>query len=358
MSNLTSLQFIDIGQKCFNGADAFSLIGMVDRIIWRIDLPQLQSVKLNNNAFQNTKSFEMTNLTSLQSIDIGQKCFNGASSFSLIGRFEWMKWEIDLPLLQSVKLGYSAFGGTGSFAMSNLTSLVSIEFDGVCFKSASSFSLTGIIEWMKWEIDLPLLQSVKLGDDAFFNTISFAISNLTSLVSIEFGGLCFYEAPSFSLIGIIERMKWEIDLPKLQSVKLGNSAFENTRSFAISNLTSLVSIEFGQWCFKSASLFSLTGIIERMKWEIDLPKLQSVKLGNNAFRGDSNRKTTNEYPYNYNNTMIMKSDSNWQNVFSDLPSLISFVGVGSGNYRFFGSVVIESIISMILFSRHSFTAIQ
>ena len=52
------------------------------------DLPQLQSVKLNNNAFQNTKSFEMSNLTSLQSIDIGQKSFNGASSFSLIGIVE------------------------------------------------------------------------------------------------------------------------------------------------------------------------------------------------------------------------------------------------------------------------------
>ena len=91
------------------------------------------------------------------------------------------------------------------------------------------------------------------------------MSNLTSLVSIEFGGVCFYEAPSFSLIGIIERMKREIDLPKLQSVKLGNSAFENTRSFAMSNLTSLQSIEFGQWCFEEASSFSLTGIIERMK---------------------------------------------------------------------------------------------
>ena len=42
----------------------------------------------SNNAFQNTKSFEMTNLTSLQSIDIGQNCFNGASSFSLIGMVE------------------------------------------------------------------------------------------------------------------------------------------------------------------------------------------------------------------------------------------------------------------------------
>ena len=53
-----------------------------------IELPQLQSVRLGDNAFQNTKSFEMSNLTSLQSIDIGQKCFNGANAFSLIGIVE------------------------------------------------------------------------------------------------------------------------------------------------------------------------------------------------------------------------------------------------------------------------------
>ena len=52
------------------------------------DLPQLQSVMLNNYAFQNTKSFEMSNLTSLQFIEFGQSCFNGASSFSLIGMDE------------------------------------------------------------------------------------------------------------------------------------------------------------------------------------------------------------------------------------------------------------------------------
>ena len=197
------------------------------------------------------------------------------------------------------------------------------------------------------------------------------MSNLTSLQSIEFGQWCFGGdnnnrggASSFSLIGLIERMKWEIDLPLLQSVKLGYEAFWRTRSFAMSNLTSLQSIEFGQYCFGGdyygsggASSFTLIGIVERMKWEIDLPLLQSVKLGDLAFLGDYNRKTINEYPYNYNNTMTMKSDSNWQNVYLDLPSLISFVG-GRGNYLYFGSVIFESTISLALFSRYSFTVIQ
>ena len=264
----------------------------------------------------------MSNLTSLQSIEFGNSCFYSASSFSLIGIIERMKWEIGLPQLQSVKLGNGAFENTESFGMSNLTSLVSIEFGQYCFYSASSFSLIGIIERMNWEIDLPILQSVKLGYYAFKNTKSFAMSNLTSLQSIEFGEWCFNGASSFSLIGIIEWMKWEIDLPLLQSVKLGDEAFYYTGSFAMSNLTSLQSIEFGQYCFGGnyygsggASSFSLIGIIEWMEWEVDLPLLQSVKMGDYAFRGDSNRKTTNEYPYNYNNTMIMKSDSNWLNIY-------------------------------------------
>ena len=218
---------------------------------------------------------------------------------------------------------------------------------------------------MKWEIDLPLLQSVKLGDYAFHGTKSFGMSNLTSLQSIDFGENCFNGATSFSLIGNIERMNWEIDLPLLQSVKLGNYAFEDTKTFAMSNLTSLQFIVFGQNSFKGnyyngggTSSFSLIGIIEWMNWEIDLPLLQSVKLVDDAFRGDSNRKTTNEYPFNYNNTMIMKSDDICETWITDLPSLISFVGRGSENYRFFGSVVIESTISKIPLSRCSFTAIQ
>ena len=63
-------------------------------------------------------------------------------------------------------------------------------------------------------------------------------------------------------------MELEIDLPLLQSVKMGSGAFRNTETFAMSNLTSLQSIEFGEWCFggseyvAGATSFSLIGIIE------------------------------------------------------------------------------------------------
>ena len=43
--------------------------------------------------------------------------------------------------------------------------------------------------------------------------------------------------------------------------------------------------------------------------ESDLPSLQSIQLGNNALQGDSGdkRKMIVEPPYNYRNTMTMRS---------------------------------------------------
>ena len=59
-------------------------------------------------------------------------------------------------------------------------------------------------------------------------------------------------------------MNSKIALPQLQSVKLGDYAFRNTKSFVMSNLTSLPSIEFGVESFISASSFSLIGMVERI----------------------------------------------------------------------------------------------
>ena len=42
----------------------------------------------------------------------------------------------------------------------------------------------------------------------------------------------------------------------------------------------------------------------------DLPKLQSIQLGESALNGDSrdDRKTIRTEPYNYNNTLTMRSE--------------------------------------------------
>ena len=42
----------------------------------------------------------------------------------------------------------------------------------------------------------------------------------------------------------------------------------------------------------------------------DLPKLQSIQIGGGALHGDyrDNRKTISDKPYNYKNTLTMRSE--------------------------------------------------
>ena len=45
----------------------------------------------------------------------------------------------------------------------------------------------------------------------------------------------------------------------------------------------------------------------------DLPMLQSIQLGWSALEGDgrADRKTINDEPYNYKNTLTMRSEIEW-----------------------------------------------
>ena len=76
----------------------------------------------------------------------------------------------------------------------------------------------------------------------------------------------------------------------------------------------------------------------------DLPKLQSIQLGVAALAGDSrdNRKTIRDEPYNYKNTLIMRSEIEWVDEWIDLPSLTEFKGDWY-HFGFIGLVILESI---------------
>ena len=88
MSNLTTIQSIVFESFYFSKVQSFELNGLVRIENWKIGLPQLQVVQINDKAFQNATSFEMSNLPSLQSIEIGQNCFIEVQSFSLNGKTE------------------------------------------------------------------------------------------------------------------------------------------------------------------------------------------------------------------------------------------------------------------------------
>lgn len=76
---------------------------------------------------------------------------------------------------------------------------------------------------------------------------------------------------------------------------------------------------------------------------IDLPQLNSIELGSGAFNGDSrpNRKSIDTTPYNYKNTLIMRSEIAKKGEWIDLPSLTLIKGILLHFYAI-GSVILES----------------
>lgn len=75
--------------------------------------------------------------------------------------------------------------------------------------------------------------------------------------------------------------------------------------------------------------------------DADLPKLESIELGSNAFSGDNSERRRKENGYASNNTLVMKSGHFGIDGGIDLPSLTSFK-CGSGVFAHICSVILES----------------
>ena len=75
-----------------------------------------------------------------------------------------------------------------------------------------------------------------------------------------------------------------------------------------------------------------------------MPLVQSIQLGSSALAGDSrpNRRTIDYEPYNFTNTLTMRSEIERVDERIDLPSLTEFKGV-YWNYYAIGSVILESM---------------
>ena len=108
------------------------------------------------------------------------------------------------------------------------------------------------------------------------------------------------------------------------------------------------------WCSFGCIWELLNGWID----DSDLPELQSIDLNSYALHGAySDRQTISEEPYNYKNTLTMRSETEWNDEWIDLPSLTSFKGYG-GDFRYIGSVVLESSHMTVDWTRYSSVIIQ
>ena len=113
----------------------------------------------------------------------------------------------------------------------------------------------GDISKMKMDLsEFKKLKLIEIGNQCFQHVREFVIDGLESLDSVKIGEKCFR----------IDRWKKRDDgvcritnCPNLRQLEIGDRSFEDFKSFELSNLNSLQSIDIG-WCFKYAD-FSLKG---------------------------------------------------------------------------------------------------
>ena len=131
----------------------------------------LKRIVIRDYRYRTIRLVELDGLSELESVVVGKNCFSTVRNCS---DAVWSKRTdgscrvVNCPTLRSIVIGDASFCDYHSFELTHLPSLRSIEMSEDCFTSASSFSLTGSTGLMSQRTDLPQLQTVKLGRTAFY----------------------------------------------------------------------------------------------------------------------------------------------------------------------------------------------
>ena len=99
------------------------------------------------------------------------------------------------------------------------------------------------------------LKSITIGNGCFKDVREFVIDGLESLESVIIGELSIRKSSRRRDDGICRIT----NCPNLRQLEIGDCSFKDFKSFELSNLNSIQSIEFGHWCFRYAEGFSLKG---------------------------------------------------------------------------------------------------
>ena len=108
------------------------------------------------------------------------------------------------------------------------------------------------------------LNSITIGSKCFLKVRKFVISGLPNLERVEIDNSCFYKYDAYSHHFFFEEDEfWNepvdgicriTNCPNLTQLEIGNGSFQDFKSFELSNLNSIQSINFGNYCFFFANL--------------------------------------------------------------------------------------------------------
>ena len=111
-------------------------------------LPKMKSIVIRDNCFGNVRVFELDGLSELESVVIGQRSITYAKEDSAVRNSRRTDGDyriVNCPKLKYLQIDDWSFSDYHSFELNNLPSLQSIDMGEYCFYYASSFSLTGLI---------------------------------------------------------------------------------------------------------------------------------------------------------------------------------------------------------------------
>ena len=109
--------------------------------------------------------------------------------------FDYSLMPIDLPKLKSIEMKWNCFENVRELVIDDLESLEIVIIGGKCFRIIN-YARNGICRIT----NCPNLRQLEIGGDSFWDFKSFELSYLNSIQSINFGECCFYYA-DFSLKG-------------------------------------------------------------------------------------------------------------------------------------------------------------
>ena len=108
----------------------------------------LKRIEIGNNCFGKVRVLELDGLSELESVVIGQRSITYAKEDSAVRNSRRTDGDyriVNCPKLKYLQIDDWSFSDYHSFELNNLPSLQSIDMGEYCFYYASSFSLTGLI---------------------------------------------------------------------------------------------------------------------------------------------------------------------------------------------------------------------
>ena len=104
-----------------------------------IDLPKLKSIEMKWNCFEHVRELVIDGLECMESVKIGDSCFRIGEEKCDDGFCRIT----NCPNLRQLQIGNKSFEDFKSFELSNLNSIQSIKFGRYCFQYAEDLSLKG-----------------------------------------------------------------------------------------------------------------------------------------------------------------------------------------------------------------------